>query len=235
MHKAKRFGRMPFAPTILLLLFLSSCSHFPVGNLKTSSTDGWKQQQFSVGSQPVSYHAAGDITLWIDNPKYKGRVNGHFELFHNENRWRMDITGPFNVAVATLIVNGDKTAVFAEGKWLYEPWDTITENLFGSPFSPLLFDILAGSKHSFDGLCHSEHGAKICKAESIYFLFDETGKTLQEFAVGDLRSVFQKGRWYISNRKKKTLLFRQKSLKELTEIDETLFQSGDVKDDLDDI
>ncbi|MCK5808570.1 hypothetical protein KAH37_06270 [bacterium] len=220
--------------SLLMLLFLS-CSSFPVGNLTVSSTDGWHKESFEVGSKAPSYHSSGDITLWIDNARYKGKVNGHFELFHNGNSWRMDITGPFNVAVATLIVNGKETAVFAEGKWLYEPWDVITKNLFGSPFPPLLFNILAGSKEKFEGLCSESGQRKVCTADGIYFLYDKTGKTLLEFAVGDLSAVLKKGKWYLSNHSKKTLLFNEKTFNELKKIDATLFQPGDTKDELDDI
>lgn len=227
MYNAQRL----FAPTILLLLLLSSCSHFPQGSLQKTETKGWATQTIVVGSGPAKYHSSGDITLWIDNERYRGKVNGHFELFHAENQWRMDITGPFNVSVATLIVDGSKTAIYAEGKWMYEPWEKITTSLFGSYFPPQVFDVLSGATVTFDGKCREN----VCTADGIYFLFSDKRDKLLEIAVGQLSGVYKDGRWFFSRGKKKALLFKRKTIESLTNNDKTLFQAGDVKDDLDDI
>ena len=223
-------SRRTLALTILFLL-LSSCSHFPQGSLQKTGTKGWDIQTIVIGSGPERYHSSGDVTLWIDNEKYKGRVNGNFELFHAENQWRMDITGPFNVAVATLIVDGSKTAIYAEGKWMYEPWEKITTSLFGSHFPPVIFDVLSGAKVTLNGKCREN----VCTADGIYFLFSKKREKLLEIAVGELLGVYKDGSWFFSRGDKKALLFKRKTIEPLINNDKTLFQSGDVKDDLDDL
>ncbi len=219
------------------LLFFVSCSSFPVGRLSVDSSRKGMPCTCVLGDAPSSYHADGDITLWINNERYHGKVRGSFDLFHTADKWRMDITGPFDTAVATVILTGNKTAVFAEGKWEYAPWATIASSLFGAEFPPVVWDILSGSRVVLNAVCYQQNDDKVCVADSLALLLSADGNSVREFAVGSVHGVKKGKVWYIRRSKDKVLLFKLRAIEVLRSDNATLFYAGpqETTDELDEL
>lgn len=82
-----------------------SCSTVPKRTIDTDSSYQWKNESFELNPQNQSLSAEGDVTMWIDSVQFKGKFNGDYQILSSErSKWRMIITGPFNISVATVII-----------------------------------------------------------------------------------------------------------------------------------
>lgn len=171
---------------------LFSCSALPKKTVNEKGNYAWKSEKFELNQQNQAFSAVGDITMRVDVEQYKGQFSGDYRIFSaSSEKWRMIITGPFNIAVATVIINGDNSYVFHEGIWDTAPWREISKQLFNASVDGDVFSVMLGGRFKFEGECAAAgDGSELCRQNGIYYKISN-GKVV-EIASGDLYIVSEK-------------------------------------------
>ena len=130
--------------------------------------------------------------MWIDVEQFKGKFTGDYQILSSDpEKWRMIITGPFNISVATVIINGETANIFHEGVWDTGPWNEISKQLFNASVDGDLFSVMLGGRFRFEGECTElGNGGKLCRKNGIYYKIAK-GKVV-EIASGGLYIVSEK-------------------------------------------
>lgn len=175
---------------------LISCSTLPQKTVDEKGSYAWKPEKFELNQQNAAFSAEGAVTMWIDVEQFKGKFTGDYQILSSDpEKWRMIITGPFNISVATVIINGENANIFHEGIWDSGPWNEISKQLFNASVDGDLFSVMLGGRFRFEGECAElGKGGKLCRKNGIYYKI-ANGK-VAEIASGDL---------YIVSEKKKSL------------------------------
>lgn len=174
------------------LFLLVSCSTLPQKTVDDKGSYAWKPEKFELNAQNAAFSAEGAVTMWIDVEQFKGKFTGDYQILSSDpEKWRMIITGPFNISVATVIINGETANIFHEGVWDSGPWNEISKQLFNASVDGDLFSVMLGGRFRFEGECaDAGNGAKLCRKNGIYYKIAK-GKVV-EIASGDLYIVSEK-------------------------------------------
>ncbi|MBO7126727.1 hypothetical protein J6253_05550 [bacterium] len=232
------------------LFLLISCSTLPQKTVDEKGNYSWESEKFELNTQNQAFSAEGAVTMWIDVEQFKGKFTGDYQILSSEpEKWRMIITGPFNISVATVIINGDTANIFHEGIWDSGPWNEISKQLFNASVDGDLFSVMLGGRFRFDGECADiGSGDKLCRKNGIYYKISQ-GK-VAEIASGDLYIVSEKKtgipagkgrrgkskkqsrktvkkaqRWIGVSRGKPAFIFENKYLDASAELPESLFEA----------
>ena len=171
---------------------LLSCSTIPQKTVNENGKYSWKSESFELNAQNQAFSAEGGVTMWVDVEQYKGKFSGDYQIVSaSPDKWRMIITGPFNISVATVIINGENSYIFHEGVWDSAPWREISSQLFNAPVDGDVFSVMLGGRFKFEGECaKAEDGSKLCRKKGIYYKISR-GQVV-EIASGDLYIVSEK-------------------------------------------
>ena len=171
---------------------LISCSTLPQKTVDEKGSYAWKPEKFELNSQNTAFSAEGAVTMWIDVEQFKGKFTGDYQILSSDpEKWRMIITGPFNISVATVIINGETANIFHEGVWDTGPWNEISKQLFNASVDGDLFSVMLGGRFRFDGECTElGNGGKLCRKNGIHYKISH-GKVV-EIASGGLYIVSEK-------------------------------------------
>lgn len=238
-----------------LILFFSafflliSCSTLPQKTVDEKGSYAWKPEKFELNQQNQAFSAEGAVTMWIDVEQFKGKFTGDYQILSSApEKWRMIITGPFNISVATVIINGETANIFHEGIWDRGPWNEISKQLFNASVDGDLFSVMLGGRFRFEGECTElGNGEKLCRKNGIYYKIAE--EKVVEIASGDLYIVSEKKiripagkgrrgkskkqsrsaveklqRWIGVSRGKPAFIFENKYLDASAELPESLFE-----------
>ncbi len=217
-----------------LFLFVS-CASVPVSGIMEDDEYEWETKRFSMNENHEVFTATGEVTMWVDDVRYKGRFSGDYQAFSSSPyKWRIVITGPFNMSVATVIINGTDAHIFHDGMWESKPWHVISSGLFNSYVDGNLFSVMLGGRFNFNGKCaDAGRDRKVCKMSDIYYLIDKD--KIVEIKSGDLYAVYEDGRWTGVKEEKHAFIFRNKKVEKVDELPESIFQlpSDDEEDEFD--
>lgn len=174
------------------LFLLVSCSTLPQKTVDEKGNYAWKAEKFELNAQNAAFSAEGAVTMWIDVEQFKGKFTGDYQILSSDpEKWRMIITGPFNISVATVIINGETANIFHEGVWDSGPWNEISKQLFNASVDGDLFSVMLGGRFRFEGECaDAGNGEKLCRKNGIHYKIAK-GKVI-EIASGDLYIVSEK-------------------------------------------
>jgi len=174
------------------LFLLISCSTLPQKTLDEKGNYSWKPEKFELNPQNAAFSAEGAVTMWINVEQFKGKFTGDYQILSSDpEKWRMIITGPFNVSVATVIINGETANIFHEGIWDSGPWSEISKQLFNASVDGDLFSVMLGGRFRFDGECADiGNGEKLCRKNGICYKIEK--EKVVEIASGDLYIVSEK-------------------------------------------
>ena len=228
---------------------LISCSTLPQKTVDEKGSYAWEPEKFELNQQNQAFSAEGAVTMWIDVEQFKGKFTGDYQILSSApEKWRMIITGPFNISVATVIINGETANIFHEGIWDRGPWNEISKQLFNASVDGDLFSVMLGGRFRFEGECAElGNGEKLCRKNGIYYKIAE--EKVVEIASGDLYIVSEKKiripagkgrrgkskkqsrsaveklqRWIGVNRGKPAFIFENKYLDASAELPESLFE-----------
>ena len=239
---------------LFLFLFFSSlfaaCSSIPQKTVNENRNYSWKHEVFELNQQNSAFSAEGAVTMWIDVEQFKGKFTGDYQILSaSPEKWRMIITGPFNVSVATVIINGETADIFHEGVWDSAPWNEISKQLFNASVDGDLFSVMLGGRFRFEGECADiGNGGKLCRKNGIYYKIFQ-GK-VAEITSGNLYIVSEKKtpvpagkgrikknktgtgnavkkpkRWFGVNNGKPAFIFENKYLDNSADLPESLFEA----------
>jgi hypothetical protein len=218
-----------------LALFFVSCASVPVSGIVEDGNYEWENKKFSINSEKDVFSASGEVTMWVDDARYKGKFNGDYEAFSaSPYKWRIIITGPFNISVATVIINGLDAHIFHDGMWESKPWHIISNGLFNSYVDGNLFSVMLGGRFNFSGQCASVgRGTDLCRMSDIYYLI-HNGK-VREVKSGELYAVYEEGKWVGVKNDKHAFIFSNKKVEKMENISESLFTlpTDDEEDEFD--
>ena len=227
---------------------LISCSTLPQKTVDEKGSYAWKPEKFELNQQNAAFSAEGAVTMWIDVEQFKGKFTGDYQILSSDpEKWRMIITGPFNISVATVIINGETANIFHEGIWDSGPWSEISKQLFNASVDGDLFSVMLGGRFRFEGECAElGNGDKLCRKNGIYYKIAK-GK-VAEIVSGDLYIVSEKKtsgygkgrskknktgnrnavkkpeRWIGVSRGKPAFIFENKDMDASVELPESLFE-----------
>ena len=246
--------------TIAAAFLLFSCSTIPQKTVNENGDYAWKSETFELNPQNQAFSAEGDVTMWVNVEQYKGKFSGDYQIISaSPEKWRMIITGPFSISVATVIINGENSYIFHEGVWDAAPWREISSQLFNAPVDGDVFSVMLGGRFRFEGECADlGDNSRLCRKNGIYYKISK-GKVI-EIASGDLYIVSerkqskskrkgdagnkQKSKPDSKNRKwtgiakgKPAFIFENKSIDAKVEPEDSLFvpPSADEKDEFDEL
>jgi hypothetical protein len=211
-------------PLFLVFFLFAGCASVPVSGILEDDQYEWETKKFSINDSYKVFAATGEVTMWVDDVRYKGKFNGDYQAFSaSPYKWRIIITGPFNMSVATVIINGTDAHIFHDGIWESKPWHVISNGLFNSYVDGNLFSVMLGGRFNFNGQC-ADAGRKyeICKMSDIYYLIKD-GKVF-EVKSGDLYAVYEDGKWVGVKEEKHAFIFRNKKVENMDELAESFFQ-----------
>jgi len=231
------------------LFLLISCSTLPQKTVDEKGSYAWKPEKFELNPQNQAFSAEGAVTMWIDVEQFKGKFTGDYQILSSDpEKWRMIITGPFNISVATVIINGETANIFHEGVWDSGPWNEISKQLFNASVDGDLFSVMLGGRFRFDGECAElGNGGKLCRKNGIYYKI--ANEKVVEIISGDLYIVSEKKtrfpsgkgragknkktgrssveknkRWIGISRGKPAFIFENKSMNASDDLPESLFE-----------
>ena len=239
---------------IFLIFFaaflLFSCSTVPQKTVDEKGSYSWKHETFELNPGNSAFSAEGAVTMWIDVEQFKGKFTGDYQILSSDpEKWRMIITGPFNISVATVIINGATANIFHEGVWDSGPWNEISKQLFNASVDGDLFSVMLGGSFRFDGECAElGNGGKLCRKNGIYYKI--RNEKVVEIASGDLyivtekknsipsgkgrrgkkknsgvKAVKKQERWIGVSRGKPAFIFENKYLDNSVDLQESLFEA----------
>jgi len=220
----------------IVLLFAVSCSTMPKRSINTDGDLAWNDESFKINVLNQSFSSSGDVTMWIDNERYRGKFNGDFEILSSSgSKWRIIITGPFNISVATVIINGMAAHVHHDGIWESKPWPEISGGLFNADVDGDMFSVILDGRFSFNGKCAPEKdGEKLCRMNGIYYKVVD--KKIVEMLSGDLSVVKKENQWIGLRKGEYAFIFEKSSLDNTVMLKESLFHlPKKEKDAFDDI
>ena len=171
---------------------LLSCSTIPQKTVNEKGDYTWKSETFELNPQNQAFSAEGGVTMWVDVEQYKGKFSGDYQIVSaTPEKWRMIITGPFNISVATVIINGENSYIFHEGVWDSAPWREISSQLFNAPVDGDVFSVMLGGRFRFEGECaETGNNSKLCRKNGIYYKLSK-GKVV-EIVGGELYIVLER-------------------------------------------
>lgn len=212
-----------------------SCTLRLNSKIELNGSYTWAKESFTLNSDNVSFVSDGVMTLWV-----KGwRMKVDYEIFSQEGmKWRFDIRGPFNMQLATVIINGENTAIFHDSIWESAPWPIVAENLFGMNVPPRLMSLMLGGRFDFLGECTALYAVqgekKLCRQDDFYYLFED-GKAV-EIKNPTIDIILYEGKWNGKSEKQTFSISNSKTEKNLS-IDQSIFipNTGEAKDEFDDI
>ncbi len=225
-------------PVLLFALLLAvSCTSVPKRTIDTSAEYDFKPAKFELNPQNTVFSAEGSVTMWLNVPQYKGRFNGDYEILSaSPETWRMMITGPFNMAVATVIIKGETADIFHEGKWDKGPWSAISKELFNAEIDGNLLSLMLGGRFRFDGLCADRSdGEQLCKTGQTFYKI-KNGEVV-EVASGELYIINEKPGWHGIHKSKNAFIFKNKKFTNVENFEDSLFEvpKEDEKDEFDEL
>lgn len=208
--------------SFVILFSAVSCSSMPKKTIDTKGSYSWNRESFEINPENQSFTAEGEVTMWIDNVRFKGKFNGDYQILSSaSNKWRMMITGPFNVSVATVIINGMAAHIFHDGIWESKPWPEISGGLFNADVDGDIFSVMLGGRFKFEGVCaRIDESSKLCKMNEVYYR--QSGAEITEILSGDLSIIRENGSWKGVRKGKYTFIFTNKKL-ETGSFNESLF------------
>ena len=221
---------------IIFALTAVSCSTMPKKSIVMEGSYSWNNESFELNMKNQSFSASGEVTMWIDNERYRGKFNGDYEILSSSgSKWRIIITGPFNISVATVIINGIAAHVYHDGIWESKPWPEISGGLFNADVDCDMFSVILDGRFSFKGQCAQiENDHKLCKMNGIYYKV-VNGKVV-EMLSGDLSVVNKEGKWIGLRNGEYAFIFEKATLDNTVTLKESLFHLPKKgKDAFDDI
>jgi len=121
-------------------------------------------------------------------------VRADYEIFFKAPMmWRIHIRGPFHVEIATIIINGERTFIFAEDNWRLGNWDSLSSQYFGAVIAPETLNLMLGMRYGFRGLCSEVKNYKVCRRDNVYFAVD--GEDVSEVQTYSLNLVREDSSW----------------------------------------
>ena len=97
---------------VIAAFLLFSWSTIPQKTVDENSDYVWKSETFELNPQNQAFSAEGDVTMWVNVEQYKGKFSGDYQIVSaSPEKWRMIITGPFSISVATVIIIGDNSYI----------------------------------------------------------------------------------------------------------------------------
>lgn len=225
-----------FLTVAFVSLIFASCSTVPKKTINTDSSYSWTKERFELDPQNQSFSAEGEVTMWIDSVQFKGKFNGDYQILSSErSKWRMIITGPFNISVATVIINGMAAHIFHDGKWESKPWPEISAGLFNADVDGDVLSVILGGRFKFDGECAEiSENSKLCKMNEIYYKF--AGNQIVEILSGDLYAIRKDGSWTGVRNGKYAFIFKNKDFDNTVLLKDSLFGLPvEEKDEFDDL
>ncbi len=212
-----------------------SCSTVPDKSISLDGNFSWTDESFELNTQNQQFSASGEVTMWIDNERYRGKFNGDYEILSSSgSKWRIIITGPFNIAVATVIINGIASHVYHDGIWESKPWPEISGGLFNADVDGDMFSVILDGRFSFKGQCAEYGKGKLCRMNGIYYkVVDDK---VVEMLSGELSVVKKEGQWIGTRNGEYAFIFERSSLDNTVTLKESLFHLPvEKKDAFDDI
>lgn len=251
MHSSEtvRFSMKKNFVILLTAFLLFACSAIPQKTVNEHGNYVWKNETFELNTHNQVFSAEGDVTMWIDVEQYTGRFSGDYQILSaSPEKWRIIITGPFNISVATVIINGGSSYIFHEGVWDAAPWREISSQLFNAPVDGEVFSVMLGGRFRFEGECTGiENGAKLCRKNGIYYKLSK-GRVV-EIVSGDLYIVSEKklpkkgknkhGKGKVSSKNRKwtgvingkyAFVFENKFLDSGVKLEDSLFSPPDANE-----
>ncbi len=220
-----------FFLTLFVTASLISCASVPQSGIVENDSYEWKNKSFELNSENAVFTATGEVTMWVDDVRYKGRFNGDYQAFSaSPYKWRIIITGPFNMSVATVIINGLNAHIFHDDRWESKPWHEISNGLFNSYIDGNLFSVMLGGKFRFNGQCAGiGRNSELCRMNGIYYLME--GDKVVEIKSGELYAVLDEGRWIGVRDNRHAFIFRNKKVESLESLPEAIFDPMDDEED----
>lgn len=221
---------------IFAALFLFSCSTVPKKTVGENENYNWNKEVFELNPQNKAFSAEGSVTMWIDVEQYKGKFNGEYQILSaSPDKWRIIITGPFNISVATVIINGEISHIFHEGVWDTKPWKEISSQLFNAPVDGDIFSVMLGGRFYFDGECaETGENQKLCRKNGIYYKIFKGSIT--EIVSENLYIVYENKKWVGVSKGKHAFIFKNKKIDSSADVSDSLFKlPADEKDEFDEL
>jgi len=227
----KEFDRLAYLLFIFLIITVASCSTMPKKSIDMDGSYSWNNESFDINLENQSFSASGEVTMWIDNERYRGKFNGDYEILSSTgSKWRIIITGPFNISVATVIINGIAAHVYHDGIWESKPWPEISGGLFNADVDGDMFSIILDGRFSFKGQCAPDGENKLCRMNGIYYKVAK-GKVV-EMLSGDLSVVNKEGQWIGLRNGEYAFIFERSELDNTVTLKESLFHLPETKKDV---
>ena len=202
----------------------------PKRSIDTQGDLSWSDESFEINAQNQQFSANGEVTMWIDNERYRGKFNGDYEILSSTgSKWRIIITGPFNVSVATVIINGMAAHIYHDGIWESKPWPEISGGLFNADVDGDMFSVILDGRFNFKGQCAADGAGKLCRMNGIYYKVAD-GKVI-EMLSGDLSVVKKEGKWIGFHNGEYAFIFEKSSLDNTVTLKDTLFNLPQEKED----
>ena len=220
--------------SLLFVIFFAltavSCSTMPKKSIVMDGNYSWSNESFDLNMKNQSFSADGEVTMWIDNERYRGKFNGDYEILSSSgSKWRIVITGPFNISVATVIINGMVAHIYHDGIWESKPWPEISGGLFNADVDGDMFSVILDGRFSFKGQCAPDGENKLCRMNGIYYkVVDEK---VVEMLSGDLAVVNKEGKWIGLRNDEYAFIFEKSSLDNTVTLKESLFHLPQEKED----
>ncbi len=150
------------------LFLFGSCAVKHISRIDTAKSYKLKKESFSINSQKKSISLDGEISI----RHQKGNFDGNFEIFYKyPNNYRIMIRGPFNIEIASIIINNE--GVFSFDKvWSEVEWSRVSYEIFGTQIPLETFSVLIGGASDFSGFCTAEE-PKICEKAGVWYLFEK--------------------------------------------------------------
>lgn len=231
----KKFSSLAYLLIVLSVLTAVSCSTMPKKSIVMEGNYSWSNESFDLNMKNQSFSADGEVTMWIDNERYRGKFNGDYEILSSSgNKWRIIITGPFNISVATVIINGMVAHIYHDGIWESKPWPEISGGLFNADVDGDMFSIILDGRFSFKGQCAPDGESKLCRMNGIYYKVAD--EKVVEMLSGDLSVINKEGKWIGIRNSKYAFIFEKSKLDNTVILKESLFHLPEEnKDAFDDI
>ncbi len=215
-------------------LFFISCSFIPKSKIDLSTKHSWKRKVLVFNPELSNFRSEGELSLRVKGKHY----NVVFEMLSkDENKWRLEILGPFSIHLATIIINNNKASVFHDDKWTDNPWNVVSQSTFGVYIPAKILSAMVNGKFEIDGECTQITEGTLCKENTFYYYLINKKGILEEIRSVNVYFSRKKNRWVAVKNMKKSFEMTVKTTQKDDTIKDSLFQKpkAEEKNPLDEI
>ena len=211
----------------VFFIFLTSCSIIPKSRIDLTAKYSWHKQTLILNPKMLSFESEGELSLRVKGKHY----NVLFEMFSkDEDKWRMEILGPFNMHLATIIINGNKAFVFHNDKWDNGLWRIVSQNTFGVFIPAKVLSAMVGGKFKINGQCTKINEGTLCREDIFSYYLIEKNNNLIEIRSVNVYLTRKKNHWIAVKNMKKSFEMIVNSTKQNLNIKDSLFQKPTKKE-----